>query len=408
MQFFFSVYSSVLLIFFVHGLVYAILLWQKSWLNDTPADKWLSLFLFLSVLYISPWMLGFAGWYDNQPYRDILFYTPFQQLFLIGPVIFFYVQSLLNPSFRFGRKHWPHLIPGVLYVLYCLMMVVADKWVVGDYFFLADQQDRDFDTWYQLAGYCSMIIYFVASISYYNRYKQLMPSVVSYAGTVVFSWVRNFLLAFLVILLLKTLFFLVSLMINVGYWDEWWYFLAFSVCFYYIAITGYSNSTKTKIPFQAQVFTKKPAVLLWDNNAGQSARIEEAEPVETGKAGNETLGDAAFIAEWKHKILDKVVGMKLFEEPELSLSDLANSLQTNPSVLSKAVNKSFGLNFNDFINYYRVMAVQEKLKGGSHKKQTLLGIAYDAGFNSKATFNRAFKKVTGVSPKEWLEKENLS
>ena len=65
-------------------------------------------------------------------------------------------------------------------------------------------------------------------------------------------------------------------------------------------------------------------------------------------------------------------------------------------------------NFNDFINYYRVLAVQEKLKGGEHKRQTLLGIAYDAGFNSKATFNRAFKKVTGLSPKEWLEKEILS
>lgn len=407
MQFFFSFYSSVLLIFFVHGLVYAVLLWRKSWLNDTPADKWLSIFLFLSVLYISPWMLGFAGWYDHQPYRDILFYTPFQQLFLIGPVIFFYVQSLLNPSFRFGGKNWRHLIPGFIYALYCLMMVVSDKWVIGDYFFLADQQDRDFDAWYQVAGYFSMIIYFVASISYYNRYKQLMPSVVSYAGTVVFSWVRNFLLAFLAILLIKSLFFLVSIVVNVGYWDEWWYFLAFSCCCYYIAITGYSNSVKTKIPFEAALFTKKPAVLLWDNKAGYAVQIEEAGPIETVKEGYETSADAVFIAEWKNKILDTVIGKKLFEEPELSLSDLANSLQTNPSVLSKAVNKSFGLNFNDFINYYRVLAVQDKLKGGEHKKQTLLGIAYDAGFNSKATFNRAFKKVTGVSPKEWVEKEIL-
>jgi AraC-like DNA-binding protein len=43
------------------------------------------------------------------------------------------------------------------------------------------------------------------------------------------------------------------------------------------------------------------------------------------------------------------------------------------------------------------------LKAGEQKTQTLLGIAYDSGFNSKATFNRAFKKVTGLSPKQWLE-----
>src|SRR5688572_25386204 len=112
MLFDFNRFSSLLLIFFVHGLVYSILLYRKSMVNETRSDKWLGLFLLLCILYISPWMVGFAGWYDNQPYRDILFFVPFQQLFFIGPVIFFYVQSLLNPSFRFGKKEWLHLIPG--------------------------------------------------------------------------------------------------------------------------------------------------------------------------------------------------------------------------------------------------------------------------------------------------------
>jgi AraC-like DNA-binding protein len=67
------------------------------------------------------------------------------------------------------------------------------------------------------------------------------------------------------------------------------------------------------------------------------------------------------------------------------------------------INQGFQLNFNDFINQYRIEAVKDKLKAGEQKTQTLLGIAYDCGFNSKATFNRAFKKVTGLSPKQWLE-----
>jgi AraC-like DNA-binding protein len=69
------------------------------------------------------------------------------------------------------------------------------------------------------------------------------------------------------------------------------------------------------------------------------------------------------------------------------------------------INQGFQQNFNDFINNYRIEAVKQKLQLGEQKTQTLLGIAYDCGFNSKATFNRAFKKVTGVSPKEWLQKK---
>ncbi|MFM9911291.1 MAG: helix-turn-helix domain-containing protein, partial [Chitinophagaceae bacterium] len=70
-------------------------------------------------------------------------------------------------------------------------------------------------------------------------------------------------------------------------------------------------------------------------------------------------------------------------------------------------NQAFGLSFNDYINQYRVEAVLEKLRNGEQKRQTLLSIAFDSGFNSKATFNRAFKKSMGVSPKEWLFKSGL-
>jgi AraC-like DNA-binding protein len=81
---------------------------------------------------------------------------------------------------------------------------------------------------------------------------------------------------------------------------------------------------------------------------------------------------------------------------------MARKLDTNVSVLSRAINQCFKQNFNDFINQRRIEAVKEKLKAGELQRQTLLGIAFDCGFNSKATFNRAFKKMTGVSPKEWL------
>ena len=104
------------------------------------------------------------------------------------------------------------------------------------------------------------------------------------------------------------------------------------------------------------------------------------------------------------KLLQLMQSGKAYEDPELSLAQVAKQLQSNPSFISRMVNTGFGVNFNDFVNQFRIEAVKEMLNNGEHKEQTLLGIAFDCGFNSKATFNRAFKKVTGSSPKEWIEK----
>ena len=90
-------------------------------------------------------------------------------------------------------------------------------------------------------------------------------------------------------------------------------------------------------------------------------------------------------------------------EPELSLADLARRLHTNPVVLSQVINVGTGKNFNDFVNGYRVEAFKKAVRDPANKHLSLLGVALDCGFNSKATFNRAFKKFTGVSPKEFAE-----
>jgi YesN/AraC family two-component response regulator len=71
--------------------------------------------------------------------------------------------------------------------------------------------------------------------------------------------------------------------------------------------------------------------------------------------------------------------------------------------LSKTVNTCFGQNFNDFINGYRVKAVKESFLRGEQIQTSLEGIGYRNGFNSKATFFRAFKKHTGKTPAEFLQ-----
>ena len=394
MLFSFGFYSSLLLVFFVHGAVYALLLARKSRLQESRPDGWLSFFLILCVLYISPWMLGFGGWYDTQPYRDILFYAPFQHLFLIGPVIYCYVRSLLNPGFRFRGKEWLHVLPAILYLAFSVLMLVTDQWILGRYYFLASGEDPDFDTWYQLSGFISMLIYFGLSLRYYLRYRKILPQVVSYADQAMFRWVGHFLGAFLVILVLRTFFFMAGLFTDLSYGNTWWYFFAFSLLFYYIAINGYANAVVAKVPFRGFV----PGALLLEGPVEAENLVVLEEPA------REPVPDP-FTESWKTRLTEMITKDRIYEDPELSLPELAQKMGTNVTVLSRVVNQGFGMNFNDFINLHRVRSVQALLRKGEHGRQTLLGIAFECGFNSKATFNRAFKKVTGKTPREWIRTE---
>jgi AraC-like DNA-binding protein len=371
-------------------------------MNDEKASKWLSLFIFLCTLYITPWMVGFAGWYDTQPYRDILFYTPFQHLFFLGPVIFFYTQTLLNPHFHFTKKHWWHFLPGCLFILYNVILFITDKWILHEYYFYANGADKDFDPWYQWSGLISMLFYFVLSIRYYTIYKKLMVQVISYADTLVFKWIRNFLYAFLAMQILQIVFSVLFLIIPSmnNYAGSWWYFLCFSILMFYIAINGYSNNIETNIPFKLNLLGHQPIYLLSAANETNDLAITE-DAIEIESIPNKNTTEDFSV--WKEKIEALIHTQKVFENPELSLAQIAAQLQSNPTIISKAINQNFSLNFNDFINSHRIEAVKEKFKQGLHKKQTLLAIALDCGFNSKATFNRAFKKNSGVSPKDFLE-----
>ena len=81
----------------------------------------------------------------------MLFYVPFQQLFFYWASYLFYIQSLLNPSFRFGKEEWLHNKPGILYLLFSIVMVVTDKFVLKN-IFPVNQTDRIL-TGEQLAGF---------------------------------------------------------------------------------------------------------------------------------------------------------------------------------------------------------------------------------------------------------------
>lgn len=408
MYFDFNWRSSLLLIFFFHGLVYAFLLFRKAYQQDRPTDNWLGLLLLMGILYICPWMLGYAGWYwgtECLECRNFMFYVPMNHTLLMGPVIFMYIRSLLNPSFTFRKLDRWHFVPGIAYIIWTIIVAVTDRLILKRYYLMDGQNDPDFDSWYQAIGFFSLLIYLVLSLRYYLLYRAFIVQELSFADTLQFKWVRNFLIACFIYFFSTIFLDILRLVgVNIGYQDTWWYYLLFAFIFYYIAITGYAHSIEQKKKFELDFLRYQMPFLIGGGSGPQESPIEDA--------AFEVMPDAATPAvegssesfippEWIKKVTQAMVGEKMYRNPELTLTDLANHLGTNPSLLSKIINRSFGKNFNDYVNQYRVLEVKENLANPNNAHLTIMSLAYDAGFNSKATFNRAFKKFTGDNPKRY-------
>lgn len=91
---------------------------------------------------------------------------------------------------------------------------------------------------------------------------------------------------------------------------------------------------------------------------------------------------------------------KIFAIPDLTLQELSNKMQIKSASLSGFFSTSLGRNFNEVINEYRVEEVKRLMRDpNTDPKATLMELAYRSGFNSKATFNRIFKEMTGMTPK---------
>jgi len=377
--------SSLLLIFFFNGIVFSFLLLKKGIQNNNNANKWLSFLLFLCAMYIAPYMLGYAGWYSRKVTREILYFIPFMQVLLIGPVIFFYTKSLLNSTFKISKKEYYHFIPALIYLVYSLIVFITDKLILDEFYFHADSRDKDMANWYQIAGIISMVYYLIASLKFYKNYKKLVFDKVSFADSILFEWIPNFLIAFLSIVVLRVLLFLLNPEWG-NFGNQFWHYIAFSIVVLYVSVNGYANAVKMSF--------------LNDVNSESINVYQESDEDYKTKQDNTNLEEIEF---WKDKILHLVENEKVFKNPTLTLSDLSKLLNTNTKNISKSINSGFDMNFNDFINHYRIEAVKEKLHKEEHKTSTLLGIAFDCGFNSKATFNRAFKKSIDLSPKDYLK-----
>lgn len=101
------------------------------------------------------------------------------------------------------------------------------------------------------------------------------------------------------------------------------------------------------------------------------------------------------------KLENLMENIKVYQDPQLDLEGLADSLGVSPRTLSALINGHYQKNFYDFVNRYRVEEAKERLRDNDAEQMTIQRVFEASGFNSKSTFNTFFKKVTGQTPSEF-------
>lgn len=106
----------------------------------------------------------------------------------------------------------------------------------------------------------------------------------------------------------------------------------------------------------------------------------------------------------QRKVESHLQAIKPFTKPRYSISDLSEESAIPIYRLSQFINQRYQINFHGYINQFRIEYYLNKIAAGEHKVKTLEGLSHECGFQSRATFVRAFKLKTGLKPSEFISR----
>jgi len=379
--------SILLLIAMLQGLVIAALLLARGLRRRQTADFVLAGLLFFLVCSLIEHFIGFMGVYDfaREQGHDLTFF-PFHNPLMYGPLILLYTRALTDGQFRWEKRDGLHFALPLLYYL-----VHFSVWAMPDaekLHFLNDTvAGYNFRVAIEAIFYPVTAWYVWQSFQRFQSYYRLIEQEYANTGRITLDWMRVFLYAFVAYLAFDLLFSIFALKYSFWYTGWYWLNLTRALLLYYISVAGWAFAQKSNVPFD----------VLEHRTQAEPQNLLEAPTPATGK----TLMTAEELSLRRTQLSAFMENEKPWLDPELTLSILGEQLKLNTSQLSFLINNGFHQNFNDFVNTYRAEEVKRKMASPNFQHLSLLGIAFESGFNSKATFNRAFKKRTGKAPSEY-------
>ncbi|MGM0376086.1 MAG: helix-turn-helix domain-containing protein [Bacteroidota bacterium] len=344
------------------------------------SDKLLATILLLNALTI------FLSWVEiynrskSYPFPALInSSTPF--ILLHGPLIWLYVKSLTSENFKLKSVHFLHITP---FLLVITLLISSTYGVPPEKRILIDSEQLFKEHWsYPLivaAIFISIQSYIIHSLVHIKQYRKKIKSYFSFIDHFCLRWFRFVLFTAMVFYGAISLTYILDFFFNMLPYHLL-QLTGFTIATIYILVLGFFGLR------QGNIFTSHNI---------QHFPEKEEKPASRGPLEST---EEKFIMQ----LLQHMEQQQPHLNPELNLAQLASQLSVTPEYLSGILNGNLNSNFFDFINQYRIDAFKKHCRNQEKQNITLLGIAYECGFNSKATFNRVFKKHTGLTPGEYTK-----
>jgi len=388
--------TTVLLVTGLPSLMAAIMILAGA--REVVAARFFLALVAAWVMFSGPYIIGFSGAYQAYPW---LTFFPFNTEIYVGPLWLLTVRALTSESLP--RRWWLWLVPGAIQTLYytTLFFGVGPGWGMGEgaaaaKFAFSDTFHVPYVVPIETTVGLSLIAY--AAWESWRRigdYRAWIGQEHSNADRVDLAWLQRAGGAIIVLALVWLVAELAGTILGgLSYLTNFWFYAISGVVVLWVALQFLARSDRRfPKPLSGDVGVE---ALQKDSQGAKELVQEPTAPRFT----LETLEAKVREGEWHF-------------DQDLTLAEMARRLGTNSSTLSASLNAREDVNFTSFINGLRVDAVCEKLKsytggsaGSGGAAPNLLELALDCGFGSKATFNRAFKRHTNLSPREWIARED--
>lgn len=378
-----NLYTFLLLLAAIQGilLILAINTLQD---NNRAANRLLSLLLLL----LSAALAGRVSTYDREIFNWFprLLLVPDFIYFLYAPLFLLYINRLLRlPGGKSPGIGWWRFLPFLLQAACYMPLILMDKAEFINK--VVDQGLKPFFAWSAgLALLFNTAYWFICrrSIRQYDQESldthafetnlEFLRVVMWLKMACLAIWAATYLIGGIGLALGRDLSFITDKTT-----DALW--AAFSLTAFFL---GYYTMR------QPEIFKLPPA---------------DAPPSEEGQQEQEK---AAAMSEEEMKEIKERLEQAMrqthpYRNPGLTLNGLAEIAGTNAHSLSRVINEGCGMNFNDFVNSYRIEEFKRLAREEEYQNHTLLAIAFIVGFNSKSAFNRSFKKLEDCTPREFLK-----